>query len=269
MSELQRYAMALAYDGSAYRGWQAQQAGVASVQSSVEAALSEIAGQSLRVHCAGRTDASVHATQQIVHFDGPMRPDRAWIKGGNTLLPRGISAQWVKPVSDDFHARFSATARRYRYCIFNTEQRPAHGLELVTWESMSLDERAMDVAAQSLLGERDFTSFRAASCQSNTPMRCVHHARVRREGDVVVLDIQANAFLHHMVRNIAGSLMEVGKAKQPVGWIAELMQARDRKLAAATAKPFGLYLVDVCYDKHWQLPSAVPGPWWLPEALRH
>ena len=266
---MQRYAMAIAYDGSAYRGWQAQQAGVPSVQSSVEAALSEIAGQRLRVHCAGRTDASVHATQQIIHFDAPLRPDRAWIRGGNTLLPKGISALWVKPVSDDFHARFSATARRYRYCILNTEQRPAHGLELVTWESTPLNELAMNEAAQSLLGERDFSSFRAASCQSNTPMRCVHHARVRRHGDVVVLDIQANAFLHHMVRNIAGSLIEIGKGKRPVDWIDELMQVKDRTQAAPTAKPFGLYLVDVRYDESWQLPAASPGPWWFPESLCH
>lgn len=260
--------MAVAYDGSAYRGWQAQQPGVASVQSSVEKALSEIAGQDLRVHCAGRTDAAVHATQQVIHFEAPVRPDRAWIKGGNTLLPRGISALWVKPVSPDFHARFSATARRYRYCILNTPQRPAHGLELVTWESVALNDRLMDDAAQSLLGEQDFSSFRAASCQSNTPMRCVHHARVRRSGDMVVLDIQANAFLHHMVRNIAGSLIEVGKGRQDSGWIADLMRLRDRRLAAATAKPFGLYLVGVNYDAHWQLPQSEPGPWWLADDLR-
>lgn len=264
---MQRYAMAIAYDGSAYRGWQAQQTGVPSVQSSVEQALSEIAGQPLRVHCAGRTDASVHATQQIIHFDAPLRPERAWIRGGNTLLPRGISALWVKPVDDDFHARFSATARRYRYCILNTEQRPAHGLDLVTWESQFLNDEAMNQAAQSLLGEQDFSSFRAASCQSNTPMRCVHHAKVRRAGDLLVLDIQANAFLHHMVRNIAGSLIEIGKGKQDAGWIAELMRLKDRTMAAATAKPFGLYLVDVCYDKRWQLPAASTGPWWLPDAL--
>lgn len=264
---MQRYAMAIAYDGSAYRGWQAQQAGVPSVQSSVERALSEIAGQSLRVHCAGRTDASVHATQQIIHFDAPFRPDRAWIRGGNTLLPRGISALWVKSVADDFHARFSATARRYRYCILNTEQRPAHGLDLVTWESQPLNEEAMHQAAQSLLGEQDFSSFRAASCQSNTPMRCVHHARVRRAGDLVVLDIQANAFLHHMVRNIAGCLIDIGKGKHEAGWVAELMRLKDRTLAAATAKPFGLYLVDVRYDECWQLPAAATGPWWLPSAL--
>lgn len=258
--------MGVAYNGAHFHGWQAQtRLPHDTVQESLEAALSQVANESIRVHCAGRTDTGVHASAQVIHFDtSAQRSERSWLLGTNANLPLGVSVSWAAPVAEDFHARFSATARRYRYLIHSAPVRPAHLLEGVTWVREPLDEGAMHRAAQSLLGERDFSSFRGAGCQSNTPMRNVHSVEVYRRGELLVIDIQANAFLLHMVRNITGSLLAVGRGDKPEAWIAELMSLRNRTKAAATAKPNGLYLVDVSYPERYQLPAWPVGPYFLP-----
>ena len=230
----------------------------------MERRLSKFFKKKISVIGSGRTDAGVHASHQIVHFESPSdRGEKAWVMGGNTLLPPGVSIQWAKPVPDEFNARFSATARRYRYVILNTPARSALLAGGVTWENRPLNEKAMHQAGQALLGELDFTSYRAVACQSKTPMRNVHFVNVSRQGDMVVIDIQANAFLHHMVRNIAGVLLAIGAGIKPVEWAEEVLLAKDRKVAAATAPPFGLYLVGVTYPEHFQLPQSGPGPWFL------
>ncbi|MFG7479575.1 tRNA pseudouridine(38-40) synthase TruA, partial [Enterobacter hormaechei] len=213
---------------------------------------------------AGRTDAGVHGTGQVVHFDTTaVRKDAAWTLGVNANLPGDIAVRWVKAVPDDFHARFSATARRYRYVIYNQRLRPAVLSQGVTHFYEPLDAERMQRAAQCLIGENDFTSFRAVQCQSRTPWRNVMHINVSRYGAYVVVDIKANAFVHHMVRNIVGSLMEVGAGHQPESWIAELLAAKDRTLAAATAKAEGLYLVSVDYPDRFDLPKPPMGPLFL------
>ncbi len=260
-----RVALALSYDGSLYRGWQSQRKPqVATVQEHLESALSQIANGPISVQCAGRTDAGVHASYQLVHFDSPVeRLEKAWVAGSNALLPAGISVLWAKPVAAEFHARFSATARRYRYIIANTATRPAILATGVSWQPLPLDHQSMHRGAQCLLGELDFTSFRAVACQSNTAMRNIHFIKVSRQQDLVVIDIQANAFLYHMVRNIAGVLLELGLGRRPVGWVKEVLEAGDRCCAAATASPKGLYLVDVCYPDNFGLPKNTPGPYFL------
>lgn len=258
----ERVALALEYEGSAFFGWQAQRRlNIPTVQETLETVLSRIAAGPVTTICAGRTDAGVHAAFQVVHFDTPSdRDERAWVFGANSQLPRGIAVLWARPVAAEFHARFSATARRYRYLILNRPQRSAHCDRLATQISRPLDADLMHREAQSLLGERDFTSFRGAGCQSNTPMRNVHFATVSRCGDWVVVDIQANAFLLHMVRNIVGTLVAVGGGRQAPGWTAEVLALCDRTRAAMTAPPQGLYLVDVAYPPQFGLPAAAPGP---------
>lgn len=257
-----RIACRIEYDGSHYHGWQSQpHVGSATVQDQLERALAEIANTSLRVHCAGRTDTGVHAFSQIIHFDAPVaRSEKAWVIGGNSVLPRDVRLHWATPVASRFHARFSAQARCYRYVIANTVIRPALLQSQVTWHRQPLDAGAMHAASQSLLGERDFSAFRAASCQSSTPMRNVQQVAVVRCRDLVILEVTANAFLHHMVRNIAGALLAVGDGRKPIGWIAELLSLRDRRLAAETAAAGGLYLVDVAYPHEFGLPATPYGP---------
>ncbi len=260
-----RVALGIEYDGAAHYGWQRQR-DVPSVQLHLENALSKVANTRVDVQCAGRTDAGVHATGQVVHFDcDNLRPERAWSMGVNANLPNSVAVTWCKQVDDDFHARFSATHRRYRYIIYNDKLRPAILQGGVTHEYRELDAAKMHEAARPLVGEQDFTSFRAAHCQSNSPFRNITHIRVSRQGRYVIIDIRANAFLHHMVRNIAGSLMAIGAGEQPVEWISELLAARDRTRAAATAKPNGLYLVDVTYPEKWHIPKQPPGPLFLPD----
>ena len=260
-----RIALGIEYDGSKYYGWQRQNE-VRSVQEKLEKALSQVANEPINVFCAGRTDSGVHGTGQVVHFEThAARKDAAWTLGVNANLPGDIAVRWVKAVPDDFHARFSATARRYRYIIYNHRLRPAVLGQGVTHYHQPLDAERMHRAAQSLLGENDFTSFRAVQCQSKTPWRNITHLAVSRQGPYVILDIRANAFLHHMVRNITGSLLEVGMGNQPASWIEQLLVARDRELAGATAKAGGLYLVDVTYPDHFDLPSLPLGPLWLPD----
>lgn len=259
-----RIALGIEYDGSAAYGWQRQQE-VPSIQQSLEEALSSVANQPIEVFCAGRTDAGVHATNQVVHFETTaIRNERGWTMGVNSNLPDCVAVTWAKTVSDDFHARFSATARRYRYIIYNSKLRPAilkHGL---SHYHCNLDVERMHEAAQCLLGERDFSSFRAVQCQSKTPFRNIHHVRVTRMQQYVVVDIKANAFLHHMVRNIVGCLIEIGSEKKSIEWLKEVLEAKDRTKAAATAKPGGLYLVEVDYPEEYSIPQAPIGPLFIP-----
>ncbi|SUB83130.1 tRNA pseudouridine synthase A [Pragia fontium] len=258
-----KIALGIEYDGGGYYGWQRQQE-VASVQGHLEKALTTVANQPVSVFCAGRTDAGVHATGQVVHFETDViRKDVAWTMGVNANLPSNIAVRWMKSVNEDFHARFSATARRYRYIIYNHRLRPAILSHGVTHFHLPLDESRMHRAGQCLLGENDFTSFRAVQCQSRTPWRNVKHLKVTRQGAYVVVDIKANAFVHHMVRNIVGSLLEIGCGNQSEEWMAELLAAKDRTLAAATAKAEGLYLVAVDYPDTFQLPKSPLGPLFL------
>lgn len=260
----QRIALGVEYKGARYRGWQRQQPGVRSVQETLEAALSKVAAAPISVSCAGRTDAGVHASGQVVHFDSPVeRPLKAWVLGANANLPPDISVTWVQPVSDAFHARFSAMARRYRYVIYNDPIRPAHLAEEVTWNHRPLDIQRMRAAAQVLIGTHDFTSFRAKECQAKSPIKTVHHLRLWQNDRLLVLDIRANAFLHHMVRNIAGVLMAVGCGDRPVEWVAEVLAARERRQGGVTAHPFGLYLVRVEYPDDLQVPERPLGPLFL------
>lgn len=262
-----RIACRIEYCGTQYHGWQAQSQAhlaVSTVQEELEKALAVVANQLLRVHCAGRTDSGVHGFSQIVHFDAPVtRSAKAWVLGTNANLPRDIRVHWAVPVEADFHARFSALSRSYRYIISNSPVRPALLNGQLSWHRLPLDEELMHRAGQSMLGEQDFSAFRAAGCQSKTPMRNVQSLCVWRSGALVFIDITANAFLHHMVRNIAGSLMAVGSGRQKVQWIAELLEGRDRSVAAETAPADGLYLVNVAYPERYSLPLTDNGPWIL------
>ena len=258
-----RIALGIEYAGAGYHGWQHQQ-GLKSIQSELTKALSFVANHPVELVCAGRTDAGVHACGQVVHFDHQQpRELKSWILGANSRLPDSISVSWAQQVSFDFHARFSATARRYRYIINNTKARPALFSGLQTWYYHPLDAEAMHAAAQCLVGEQDFSSFRARDCQSNSPYRHLQHIRVKRYGDLVVIDVQANAFLHHMVRNITGSLLAIGRGKYPVDWLADVLAAQDRRQADVTAPADGLYLIHVTYPHSLALPQRPLGPSWL------
>jgi len=255
-----RWALGLEYDGSRFCGWQAQPQGC-SVQDSLERSLAQIAGESIKTVCAGRTDAGVHALGQVVHFDTSAdRPLTAWVRGTNALLPAAVAATWAHPVGAEFHARYSARSRRYRYVLLNRAVRPAADFGRAGWFHVPLDVARMQAAALRLLGEHDFSAFRAAECQARTPVRTLTRLDVRRRGDYVVFDVQANAFLHHMVRNIVGSLVYVGKGKHPPAWIGELLAGRDRAQAAPTIEAAGLYLSEVEYEARWGLPSTPRRP---------
>ena len=258
-----RYALGIEYDGSNYCGWQKQNHSP-SVQEQLEIALSKIADEPIEVVCAGRTDTGVNATNQVIHFDtNKQRKDVAWTLGTNTNLPKDIAVRWVKSVSEEFHARFSATARRYRYIIRNTAFRPAILSSGVTFIHHHLDENLMHEAAQFLVGEHDFTSYRTVHCQANSPVRTLYHCNVTRHGDYLVLDVKGNAFLHHMVRNIAGSLIRVGRGIETVNWIQEVLHAKNRCVAGITAPANGLYFVDVDYPEEFELPKLDKGPLFL------
>lgn len=256
-----RVALALEYDGAAYHGWQQQKSGVPSVEAVLTQAISKVADEPVDVVCAGRTDAGVHGSYQVVHFDTrAVRNLRSWVMGINTALPRGIAVHWAGSAPEPFHARFSAVYRRYRYVIFNGPVKPALLARQVSWTFRPLDENLMQEAAHQLEGEHDFSAFRAAGCQSRSPWRFVEFVRVCRRHDFVVIDVQANAFLHHMVRNFAGALMAVGQGKYPPQWLGEVLAAGDRRLAGVTAPAGGLYLVDVGYPEAFGIPPANCGP---------
>lgn len=260
-AESQRIALCVEYDGSAFNGWQTQlNPALNTVQETLEQALAAIADQPVKVHCAGRTDTGVHATGQIVHFDTTSsRPTQAWVKGTNARLPSQVAVRWAQAVTDDFHARFSAYSRRYRYVIANTPVRPALLANFVTPYFYPLDERAMHAAAQQLLGENDFTSYRAVACQSRTPMRNLTELSVVRQGEYVIIEVEANAFLLHMVRNLVGVLLAIGDGRRPVAWAREVLESRNRCCAGVTAPATGLCLIKVGYPEHFKLPTT-PAP---------
>ena len=253
-----RFAVGLEYDGRAYSGWQFQP-GLNTVQDVVQRALSRVADSPVDCVCAGRTDAGVHALAQVVHFDSAAaRSERAWRLGANTYLPNDVGVAWVREVAPHFHARFSATARSYRYCIFNRDSRSALHFGRATWERRPLDAPRMHAAAQVLLGEHDFSAFRAIECQAKSPLRKVERLDIRRADEWVTLEITANAFLHHMVRNVAGLLMSVGHGESPPARVAAVLAGRDRRASAATAPPDGLYLTAVRYPGEFGLASVQP-----------
>lgn len=250
-----KIALGVEYDGHDYHGWQAQK-NLATVQGCLEQALSIVADQPILTFCAGRTDAGVHAVGQVVHFvTDAHRPLRAWVFGVNSHLPSSIAVRWAHEVDDDFHARFSATARRYRYVIYNYPSRPALLRSRVTWCFDTLNAERMHHAGQYLLGELDFSSFRSSECESLSPMREVKSLTVQRANDVITIDIEANAFLHHMVRNIVGVLLRVGSGLKKPEWVHEVLMAKDRRQAAETAHASGLYLMKVTYPPHFLLPE--------------
>lgn len=249
-----RLALGIEYDGSGFCGWQTQSAGCA-VQDRLEAACSSIAGVPVSTICAGRTDAGVHALGQVVHFDCNVeRPLSAWVRGVNALLPPAMAVTWAHPVGGDFHARFGATARVYRYVLLNHAVRPAADHGRVGWFHAPLDVARMRAAAVCLTGEHDFSAFRAAECQAQSPVRTLHAVSVETSGPYVIFEFRANAFLHHMVRNIVGSLVYVGKGRHAPEWMAAVLQGRDRSQAAPTFDASGLYLARVDYESRWGLP---------------
>ena len=258
-----RWAACVEYDGSAYHGWQSQPH-ASSVQDTLEAALTRLAAAPIRTICSGRTDTGVHAQGQIVHFDTEVeRSERAWLLGTNRYLPDDIALQWVAPVPQAFHARFGAVAREYRYWILDRTAPSALWRNRAYHSHHRLDVDAMQTAAQHLVGYHDFSAFRAAACQAKTPWRELSRCDVIRRGDWIRLEVRANAFLHHMVRNIAGVLMQIGCGEQPVGWAAQVLAARDRAQGGLTAPAYGLYLVDVTYPPEFDLPHRYLGPHFL------
>ncbi len=257
---MSRVALGIEYDGVGFSGWQ-RQAHAPSVQAALEQAISEVAQTPITVTAAGRTDAGVHACGQVVHFDTPVsRPDRAWQRGVNRFLPAAIGVRWVAHPGDDFDARRSGLARRYRYCLLSSPQPPVLLRDRVSWTWQSLNAARMHTAAQCLVGEHDFTSFRAAACQAAHPRRCLTEIQVHRHAELITIDIEANAFLHHMVRNIVGSLMVIGRGEQSIEWMAEVLAARDRTLAGMTAPAPGLYLLGVRYPQAFGVPGPARGP---------
>ncbi|MGQ0523658.1 MAG: tRNA pseudouridine(38-40) synthase TruA [Betaproteobacteria bacterium] len=253
---VQRVVLGLEYDGSAFCGWQTQPQRCA-VQDKLEAALAQLAGDPIATVCAGRTDSGVHALAQVVHFDTAVqRPLSAWVRGSNALLPPHVAVTWARVVAADFHARYSARERSYRYLLLNRAVRPAADQGRVGWVHLTLDEARMRNAAGMLIGEHDFSAFRSSECQARSPVRDLRRLDIERRGDYLLIDFAANAYLHHMVRNIVGALVYVGSGKRPPEWIEEVLRSRDRARAAPTFDAAGLYLARVVYDDVWGLPAA-------------
>ena len=262
--KMRRIAIGLRYDGANYHGWQYQEDTLPTVQLAVDRAVSSVADHVVHTVCAGRTDARVHACSQIIHFDTDAdRSNDAWVFGTNSNLPHDISVWWAKEVDREFHARFSARARRYRYIIYNSPVRSGILRNGVGWYHKPLDESRMQSASKALLGEHDFSSFRGAGCQSKSPLRNLMSLTVERKGPMVVIEVQANAFLLHMVRNLVGVLILIGSGARPENWAEEVLQARDRRQAAMTFSPNGLYLVEVNYPDHFEIPHTPRGPFFL------
>lgn len=264
-----RIVLGLEYCGAAYEGWQTQKHG-RTVQDFMSKAVSAVACEPVQLHCAGRTDTGVHAAVQVVHFDTHAnRPLTAWVRGVNAHLPEGIAVNWAREVDEDFHARFSALTRRYRYVLLNRPVRSAllHGR--VGWFHAPLDVSAMRAAAAYLIGVHDFSAFRAAQCQAHSPVRDLRVAELSASGEWLVFDFEANAFLHHMIRNLVGALIHIGKGEKPPEWMKDLLGMRDRRLAPPTFMPDGLYLAGVEYPDRWHLPGGgrIIAPLFLPSGL--
>ena len=260
-----RIVLGVEYKGSNYRGFQLQSAATPSIQGFLEEALQQInAGLPVRISCAGRTDAMVHACNQVIHFDTSVqRPMRSWVMGANRYLPKDISVTWAQAMPLEFHSRFSAMARRYRYVIYSNEVRPAHLAEEVTWTHQALDIEKMREAARYFVGTHNFNALRASECQAKSPVRTIHHLKLLEFGKLIIIDVRANAFLHHMVRNLAGVLMMIGAGERPVEWARTVLESCDRKKGGVTAAPHGLYLVQVEYPEQFKLPERYLGPHFL------
>ncbi|MDD4912190.1 MAG: tRNA pseudouridine(38-40) synthase TruA [Sideroxydans sp.] len=250
-----RIALGVEYDGSAYNGWQSQP-DVPNVQDTLQLALSKLAGEPIAILTAGRTDTGVHALEQVVHFDTNIaRPLSAWVRGTNALLPKDIAVLWAHPVSEEFHARFSAQARSYQYVLLNRPSRMGVHHGKVGWFHAGLDVVAMRKAASYLLGEHDFSAFRSSQCQAKSPIKHLYEIDIQQQGETIIVNISGNAFLHHMVRNIMGCLLYVGKGKYPPQWMETVLAGKNRKVAAPTFMPDGLYLRHITYDAKWGLPQ--------------
>ena len=250
-----RIALGIEYDGSRFLGWQTQPGGGA-VQDALEPALGTIAGEPVSLTCAGRTDRGVHARAQVAHFDtSAERPESAWVRGANALLPEAVAVLWARPVESDFHARYGARARTYRYVLLNRRVRPALAARYAGWHHAPLQVEAMRAAAARLVGEHDFSAFRAAECQAKSPVRTLHSIAIERRGERIDFVLRANAWLQHMVRNIVGALVHIGKGAEPPEWAGALLASRDRTRGAATFGAEGLYLEAVEYEQRWGLPA--------------
>lgn len=270
-TNVMRIALGVEYAGAAFNGWQRQR-GVRTVQGVLEAALGRVADHDVHLHCAGRTDSGVHALYQVAHFDtAALRGPRSWVLGANSNLPADVSVTWACEVPPSFHARFSATSRRYRYLISNRPARPGLWHGRVTWECRPLDVARMAAAARYLVGEHDFSAFRAKGCQARHPVRTVTTCRIDAADGLIVLTVEANAFLQHMVRNFAGVLLQIGMGQQPPAWAREVLECRAREQGGVTAPPDGLYLVGITYPADYvlpappavaPLPAAYTGPAW-------
>ncbi len=260
---LQRWALGISYNGQGYEGWQSQPSG-RTVQDQLEGALSQFAAEPVDTVCAGRTDAGVHGLMQVVHFDtGLQREAFSWVRGTNSFLPPDIAVQWAQPVPAEFHSRASASARRYAYVLLESPVRPSVDAGRVGWVFRPLEAQAMQAAADLLLGEHDFTSFRASGCQARTPVKTMRRIAISRRGPYWRFEFEANAFLHHMIRNIMGCLLVVGQGLQRPEWMSEVLAARSRDAAAPTFSPDGLYFLGPVYDPSWGLPSQTPPYDWI------
>ena len=259
-----RIALGLSYQGSSYDGWQSQPSGH-TVQDQLELALSKFCDQRIRTMCAGRTDAGVHALMQVVHVDTTAeRPENSWVRGPNSFLPPDIAVQWARHVPDDFHCRTHAGGRRYAYVLLESPVRPSVEAGRTGWVFKPLNAAAMEAAAQVLLGEHDFTSFRAAQCQAHTPVKTLRRIHISRRGAFWRFEFEANAFLHHMIRNIMGCLIHIGQGARPPEWMHQVLDARSREVAAPTFSPDGLYFLGPVYEPRWGLPERTPAYDWLP-----
>lgn len=261
---MQRIALGIEYNGSHFHGFQSQSSGVKTVQQSLEAALSSICDEPVSLVCAGRTDRGVHATQQVIHFDTlAIRPEKAWLRGANTRLPEGVSIRWAQTVAPQFHARFSAQSRTYRYLIYNTRTPSALLNGLVTWDRRRFDLTAMKEASEHLIGEHDFNAFRGSDCQAKTSIRTLSAIDISTQGDFIIIQVQANAFLYHMVRNIVGVLTAVAAGEKPSIWSKSVLESCDRRCGGVTAPAAGLYLVAVDYPETLPLPDRPKGPYFI------
>lgn len=253
-----RVALGISYNGQAYQGWQSQPSGM-TLQDKLEHALSRFTGQRISTLCAGRTDAGVHGLMQVVHFDSPVdRSEHSWVRGSNALLPSDMAVQWARVVPESFHCRAQALSRRYAYVLIESAVRPSVDAGRVGWVYQALDMQAMRIGADYLLGEHDFSSFRASACQALSPVKTLQRLDISRHGAYWRFDFEANAFLHHMIRNIMGCLISVGQQRRPSAWMQEVLQARDRNAAAPTFAPDGLYFLGPRYADHWGLPERTP-----------